>query len=201
MPSPLGHSVMGYMIYRATARPVGRYRWQRTMLYLFAANVPDLDFIPGFVIGDPNLYHHGISHSIGFALLFAATFSLFLALQKQETIGRNFAIFLSLYGSHIALDYFSIDTSAPYGEPLFWPISNEYYIAPFAFLPDIWRASSSIEFMPSLFNLHNLWAVSVEFLLLFPFILLVSALRKQGRVSTHANSPASLHAQLRSGER
>jgi inner membrane protein len=184
MPSPLGHSLMGYMIYRATVRPGGGYRWQHMMLYLFAANVPDLDFIPGFVIGYPNWYHHGISHSIGFALLFAVVFSLFLALRTQETTGRNFAIFFGLYSSHIALDYFSIDTSAPYGEPLFWPSSNEYYIAPFAFLPDIWRDSSSLTFVPSLFNLHNLWAVSVEFLILFPFILLIAALRRPARVST-----------------
>jgi inner membrane protein len=184
MPSPLGHSLMGYIIHRATASPAEEQQWQRIALYVFAANAPDLDLILGLLTGDPNRYHHGISHSIGFALLFAVVFSLFLALRTQETTGRNFAIFFGLYSSHIALDYFSIDTSAPYGEPLFWPSSNEYYIAPFAFLPDIWRDSSSLTFVPSLFNLHNLWAVSVEFLTLFPFILLIAALRRPARVST-----------------
>ena len=161
------------------------------MLYLFAANTPDLDFIPGFLIGDANRYHHGISHSIGFALVFASAFSLFLILLKRagtrpRCYRRNFAISFCLYFSHIVLDYLSIDSGLPYGEPLFWPLSNKYYIAPFAFLPEIRRASASSEFIPSLFSLHNLWAASVEFLLLFPFILAVMALQR--RISPQNNS-------------
>jgi inner membrane protein len=173
MPTPVGHSIMGYIIYRATTSSFGVHQWQFTAFCLFTANAPDLDFIPGFLIGDPNRYHHGVSHSIGFAVLFALVCSLFLSLLKKEVIGKNFVLFFFLYCSHIVLDYLSIDTRFPYGVPLFWPLSNAYYIAPFAFLPDIRRTSSSLEFIPSLFSLHNLWATSVEILLLFPFILLV----------------------------
>jgi len=183
MPSPVGHSLMGYIIFRATKRPVEGHRWPPIVLYLFSANTPDLDFIPGFLVGDPHRYHHGISHSIGFAVLFALTFSFSLFLRKPDSFKRNFVIFFSLYFSHIVLDYFSIDTSLPYGVPFFWPLSNTYYIAPFAFLPDIRRALSSSEFIPSLFSLHNLWAASVEFLLLFPMLLLVRVWRKRARVS------------------
>ena len=77
MPSPIAHSLTGYIIYRA-ASPVHARRWQHVVLHLFAANAPDLDFLPGFLIGDPDLYHHGVSHSIGFAVLFASALSLFL---------------------------------------------------------------------------------------------------------------------------
>ena len=177
MPSPVAHSLMGYMIYRATKRPVEVHRWPLVALYLFSANAPDLDFIPRFLVGEPHRYHHGISHSIGVGLLFALTFSLFPLLREPDSFRRNFATFFCLYGSHIVLDYFSIDTSMPYGEPLFWPLSNAYYIAPVAFLPDIRRALSVSEFIPSLFSLHNLWAASVEFLLLLPFLLLVALLK------------------------
>jgi hypothetical protein len=54
-------------------------------------------------------------------------------------------------------------------------------------LPGIIRSSSGSgeEFVTSLFSLHNLWAVSVEVLLLVPFILLI-VFFKDHRVS-HQN--------------
>jgi inner membrane protein len=173
MPSPVGHSLMGYLIYKAMPRPVAVHQWWLLPLYLFAANAADLDFLPGWLIGHPNRYHHGISHSIGFAILFALGLSLLLFLLKRATVWRNFAIFFCLYCSHIGLDYLSIDDSYPYGLPAFWPVSDEYYTATWAFLPGIIRSSSGEEFVTSLFSLHNLWAVSVEVLLLVPFILLM----------------------------
>jgi hypothetical protein len=46
------HSLMGYLIYRA-ADHVGEKRWRTVAVFLFAANIPDLDFIPGLFVGDP----------------------------------------------------------------------------------------------------------------------------------------------------
>ena len=48
-----------------------RERRSRTMLAiaLVASLVPDLDFVPGIVIGDMRAFHHGISHSLAFAVL------------------------------------------------------------------------------------------------------------------------------------
>lgn len=194
MPSPFGHSLMGYIIYRGAGRPYTASRWQDLLLYLFAANAADLDFIPGFLAGDPNRFHHGISHSLGFAVLFALAFSFLLELQKREPFRRNFAIFFSLYFSHIALDYFSIDVRLPYGEPFLWPLSDDYYMAPFAFLPGIERSSSGIEFIPSLFSFHNLWAVTVECLLLLPLALFIVGLRTKAarKVSSSIESIRSV---------
>lgn len=176
---------MGYIIYRAIEMPGVTHNWQRIALYLFVANAPDIDFIPGFFTGDPSRYHHGVSHSIGFTVLFAAALSLFLYLLKRDNFMRNLAIFFSLYFSHVVLDYLSIDTGFPYGEIFFWPLTDEYYIASFAFLPDIWRASSGREFLPSLFSLHNLWAVTAEIILLLPFLLLVLAVKKRYEASPY----------------
>jgi len=175
---------MGYLIYR-TAGPVGGPVWPFMLLCLLVANVPDLDFLPGLLIGDPNRYHHGISHSVGFAALSAFAFSSLLALRKKYAASRNFLIFFSLYSSHLLLDYLSIDTAAPSGIPLLWPLNDEYYIAPFAFLPDIWRGSSSsfLEFVLSLFSIHNLWAMTIECFLLLPLILLMLVLRRKRTIS------------------
>jgi inner membrane protein len=184
MPSPVAHSLTGYVIYRA-AGPVHAQRWQYLVLYLFAANAPDLDFLPGLLVGDPDLYHHGVSHSIGFAVLFASALSLFLLFLKRDPIRRNFLIFFCLYSSHVVLDWLSVDTAFPYGVPFLWPLTDEYFIAPLPFLPDVSRASSSgISFITSLFSLHNFWTVAVEFLLFFPFVWLVSIFRNQ-QLSQH----------------
>jgi len=179
MPSPLGHSLIGYIIYRARATVVLGQQWQLMALYLFAANAPDLDFIPGFVIGNPNRYHHGISHSIGVALFFSIGLSSLRFVLRRDRFARKLGIFFLLYCSHLALDYLSADTSPPHGQPLLWPFSGTYYIAPVAVFPDIRRVSSSTgNFVISLINLHNLWAACLELVLLFPLLLVVQAIRK-----------------------
>jgi inner membrane protein len=175
---------MGFIIYHGAAKPTLSHPWRRIAFCLFAANAADLDFIPGLVVGNPNLYHHGVSHSLGFAVLFTACCGSVLVFLKSQRLWRDSAIYFCLYTSHIVLDWFSIDTTAPYGVPLFWPLSDVYYIAPIAFLADIRRVSfSNLDFITSLFSLHNLWAICAEILLLSPLAMVISILRKP------ANSP------------
>jgi inner membrane protein len=161
--------------------------WRDLGLYIIVANAADLDFLPGLFIGDPNWYHHGISHSLGFAVLVALAYSLLVTLRSREAKWRPFAICFVLWSSHIGLDYFSIDTRLSYGVPLLWPLSDAYYIAPFAFFPDIRRAPAGSEFLTSLVSLHNLWAISFELLVLGPILILVWIVRK------HAKSPVAHH--------
>jgi inner membrane protein len=189
MPSPVGHSLTGYLIYRVAAKNADD-RWWTFALYLVAANAPDLDFIPGLLMGNPGRYHHGPSHSLGFAILFGLALSLTLALFKLGAGMRNFMIFFSLYLSHVILDYLSTDTSFPHGVALLWPLSNEYYIAPFAFLPDIHRpVSSGMKFITGVLSLHNLWAATVEALMLGFLILLFTV--RRGRVINRSATRAA----------
>jgi membrane-bound metal-dependent hydrolase YbcI (DUF457 family) len=103
---------------------------------------------------------------------------------------QNFMIFFSLYFSHVLLDYFSMDTSVPFGVPLFWPMSDEYYMAAFAFLPDIHRpVSSGMKFITGVLSLHNLSAATVEALMLVLLILLFTV-RSGGTI----NQPATRDA-------
>lgn len=178
MPSPVAHSLMGYLITRAEGQTDQSGRWGRLVLYIAVANAADLDFIPGFVIGDPNRFHHGISHSIGFAVLFALLCGISWALLKRESIGKHVMLFFCLYTSHLGLDYLSLDTKAPYGLPILWPLSDVFYIAPFAFLLDIQRSASSLDFVPSLFSLHNAIAMSIELIILSLLIVLESLFTK-----------------------
>src|SRR5919108_865930 len=175
MPSPVGHSLLGYLIYRGTGAAPAERTWLTLALYLLGANAPDLDFIPGLLLGVPARYHHGPSHSLGCAVLFALAVSGVILFLKLGDFVRKSITFFLLFFSHVMLDYFSTDTSLPYGVPLLWPLSSEYYIAPFAFLPDVHRsvATSTIKFIASFFSLHNLWAVTVEAIMFIPPIFLM----------------------------
>jgi len=177
MPSPVGHSIVGFAGYRISARLNEPFGWRKLAFYLLAANAPDLDFIPGLLIGEPDRFHHGASHSLAFAVLFALVFGLLLHITKIDSIRWSFPVLLGLYLSHLGLDCLSIDTAEPYGMPLFWPMSRTYYTAGIAILPDIRRSNSSNEFFASLFSAHNLRSVCVELLLFLPPALLANALK------------------------
>jgi inner membrane protein len=166
---------LGYALY-LVFRPCRVQNLKLIGLCLFAANAADLDFIPGLLIGDPNRFHHGVSHSLGLAVLFALCCGFGRLL--GPSFWKNVAAFFCLYFSHVAIDYFSIDTRAPYGVPLLWPLTNDYYIAPFTLLPDIRRSSETGKFFISLFTLHNLWAVTVESIVLYPVVVMMRVCRR-----------------------
>ncbi len=181
MPSPIGHSLAGCAIYAGT-NDSNIINWKTLFLYILVANLPDFDFIPGFLLGTPNSFHRGVSHSLGFALIFGTALGLFVA--RNTTTKRFFKkilILSGLYFSHIFLDFFSVDTSIPIGEKVFWPISNEYFSAPFQFFLDIKRSiSSNYEFIATLFSFHNFLAILIEVAVLIPVLALVS-FRKRRR--------------------
>jgi len=78
MPSPIGHSLLAFTVAGYDARKGSSRLWW-WLLILTAAVAPDFDFLPGILIGDPNRFHHGPSHSITAALLFALTFWLLIS--------------------------------------------------------------------------------------------------------------------------
>ncbi len=159
---------MGYIIYRATGRPAVAYQWKLVALYVFAANAPDLDFLPGLFVGDLGRYHHGPSHSIAFAILFGLCAAAFFSRRIHA-----FVIAFSLYLSHVLLDYLVQDPSPPLGVPLFWPINHEYYMAPFAFYRPFNYPVSLTE-LPIFFTFHNFLTLLTEALFLLPVLILVS---------------------------
>jgi inner membrane protein len=170
MPSPLGHSLMGYAICRATIKQPVAHHWKLILLCVFAANAPDLDFLPGLFAGHLGRYHHGPSHSIVFAVLFGI---LAGALFSRRIYA--FVMAFSLYLSHVLLDYLVQDPSPPLGVPLFWPFSHEYYMAPFAlYRPINYPASLAEPVVSIVFSLHNLITFLTEVLLLLPVLLFVS---------------------------
>jgi len=143
--------------------------------YVFLANAPDLDFIPGALMGTPNLYHHGISHSIGVGFLFALTAGILIHLKTGKRLWPEFLFIYALYASHLILDLISLDGRPPFGIPILWPFSDHYFMIPI--LPPVKHSvldhATMGQFLADVFSTHNLYVIGLEMLLTVPFTLLL----------------------------
>ncbi len=158
----------------------GRARWGMIALFAFVANLPDLDFLPGFLTGNPNQFHHHfLSHSLGGSVLVGILFGGYFALRAGKPFLQYSLIFASVCFSHVVLDFFSADTSQPYGVPMFWPFSKEHIISSFPLFLSIEKSGSGFEFIWGLLRQHNLYAALVEVLIFVPVLALLALLRKR----------------------
>jgi hypothetical protein len=120
MPSPVGHILSGAALYLAGTSP--QHRSNVTLgVTLMGSILPDFDFLPGILTGDPAAFHHGVSHSLAFAVLFGVLLFVLLRCCRQKTIATRAALLGTLaYGFHVALDALSADQAVP----IIWPLSN-----------------------------------------------------------------------------
>ena len=172
MPSPIGHTLIGLTI---SSLPLKSRIYQSCFWFafvVFAANAPDLDFIPGWLMGDFNRYHHGVSHSLGAAVFFAGIFA-FIARYTRYQPKMVFLIFLLSYLSHLLADYFAVDRVAPYGAPFLWPFSNQYYLSSFQIFYPIQHGNTGegiAMVIDRIFSTENLMAIAIEFLIVTPVL-------------------------------
>jgi len=173
--TPIGHALAGFTVYGYYTSAHNLPRSHLFVLCTLMALAPDLDILPGILVGKPILFHQGITHSFGFALLVCLC-----AAGIYAWWGKSFAVifmvcFLS-YVSHLLLDFLGPDGRAPYGTPLFWPISDAYFISPVPILPGVHHLSSTsgstVEFFYGVFTAHNLAAMAVEILFFTPLLFL-----------------------------
>jgi inner membrane protein len=120
MPSPIAHSVSGYVISRLFLKD--SIKGAQLAYGVAIANAADLDFIPQILTGIK--YHHGFSHSIMFCLGVSAMAAVLgYGLTRRGSL-RLFLITLLLYGSHLVLDFF---TDGGAGIQLLWPFEARYF--------------------------------------------------------------------------
>ncbi len=132
MPSPISHFVVGLCYSSNSEKEVLRIFNRNILNYfliMFVSVAPDLDIIPGFFAGMPSKFHHGISHSFFFAVVFGFILSSIIYLFKKNCFLSRAILFSALYSAHIILDLFTVDTGEVngFGMPIFFPFSFSYY--------------------------------------------------------------------------
>jgi membrane-bound metal-dependent hydrolase YbcI (DUF457 family) len=147
-----------------------------TALLIFAANAPDLDFVPGILIGEPDRFHHGPAHSLGGAVLFAGLVWLIARRVVPKKAGAAALLMGIGFVSHLFLDMCSMDTRAPNGVPLFWPFNSTYIMMPIPIFLDIQRDPRASNFFTSLLRPHNLTAAIWELLVMSLLLAILRAL-------------------------
>lgn len=181
MPTPIGHALAGAIIYKSL--PTTQKTTAALLIaVLFFALLPDVDFLFGFPVGDPNRCHHYFTHSLFFVLVAGVAGGIIYAKLRGGRSLIYSAIFASAGISHVILDLLAVDKRAPFGCPVFWPFSNKYFISPVLLFSDVSRVSDSRLFLQSLFNRHNLATVGVELLVLTPILIYILWRKRNHRV-------------------
>ena len=190
MATPIGHSILGlaFALLPSTRRSLHHLKLRYwLLLVVIAANFADLDFLPGLIVGDINLYHHGISHSFFAALLFALCSTLLLRNRLNNMSWQIATLSFIAYSSHLFADMLGQDTRAPYGIPLFWPISHEYFISPVILFPGVKHGvpgDSISAFLQQFFSMSTLQGLSTEIFLTTPLLVAVYFLSRRKNKNT-----------------
>jgi membrane-bound metal-dependent hydrolase YbcI (DUF457 family) len=175
MASPVGHTLAALIACAATDVTTRRQPpdYRKAWLFVLAANAPDLDFLPGLLMGNASLFHHGIHHSIGAAALFGLTVWAIGRFRENLSAHTAFVCFL-LYLSHLLIDGMTADYWEPYGFPALWPFSPARYHFSVSLFWNIER--NGFLTLPTL--LHNLNAVLIEAAVLTPIPAAVWIVRR-----------------------
>jgi len=85
MASPYGHAIIGLSLlnlYYPRLPFTPKKNFGLYGLAALGACLPDLDFVPGIFLGNPSRFHHGISHSLGMAIILSVLASLLMTIYK-----------------------------------------------------------------------------------------------------------------------
>lgn len=171
MPSPVAHGLAGLALAHFAIRNgfvATKWRfWVATLAC--AATAPDLDFVPGLVIGDAYRFHHGATHTVIAALPFGLIVGGAARLSGFRE-WRSLALLAGLaYLSHLLFDVFTIETTEPYGMDLLWPFSDHAVRMPFHVFSDIRRDPAAPNFLVGQLHWHNALAVVWELVVMGGF--------------------------------
>jgi membrane-bound metal-dependent hydrolase YbcI (DUF457 family) len=124
------HATVGYLAYEAV-RPAGAHRPGLLLAAVVLANAPDVDFVPGLVLGAPAVFHRGPTHTIAavaVVMLVAAWVGRrWHPLSKGAWWWAGFAA--AAYAGHLLVDFVTVDAVAPYGARFLWPLSDRFHHA------------------------------------------------------------------------
>ena len=93
MPSPIGHTLAGCAVALALIPPGMPQAWEAWAVCLISANLPDTDFIPGLLVGNPRAIHRGPSHTIIAALHRGSYWSVAVDMVSVALVAAGWADF------------------------------------------------------------------------------------------------------------
>jgi len=171
VPSPVGHSLVGICGFMVTQGAVLRRRGWLLFGSVVIANLPDFDFLPGLLLGDPRSFHHQGTHSLA-AVAIVSLVAGGVA-RRWKLNGAAWGIWAGgLYLSHVVLDLLVNDPSAPFGVQLFWPLSELYFISPITPFARFDYFDPELGMVKTLLSFHNLTTMLGEIVLMTPFVVL-----------------------------
>lgn len=157
MPSPIAHSVSGYLVSKLWSQK-GNLKFFRTtrnypwLLYVvFVSNAPDLDFILQFFLNEK--IHRSFTHSVTATLGVSCFAGLIGFIFCKSHWKQLWLITLIMYSLHLVLDAF---TAGGLGMKLLWPFTENYYRFPFSLFPPVHHSRG-------LLDLSHIIFVSYEF--------------------------------------
>ena len=140
MATPYGHTLAGLSLFNLWYPRAGFPQKKGALVYglvALGASFPDLDFIPGLILGQGGRFHHGYSHSLGFAIGVSLLAAILVKwIRPGFTFIKTGGFVLCLILSHLILDFF---TEAPKGFPLFWPFTETKFLSSIPILPRVER--------------------------------------------------------------
>jgi membrane-bound metal-dependent hydrolase YbcI (DUF457 family) len=172
MPFPVGHTLAGCAVALALIPSGTPHAWEAWTLCLVSANLPDLDFLPGFLADKPMAFHRGPSHSPVAGIIAAVVGASLMTWASLPWAFSVVLIFLA-YGSHVGLDYFTQGRGVLLG----WPISSRPARAAHPWFARVTLGQTRQSFCLSLATRRVLRASLIEALLVGPGVALFAAAR------------------------
>ncbi len=138
MPSPIAHSVSGYLLAKFLPKEKLKYYpsrwWNWENFYpVFIAIFADFDFLPQLITGER--FHRGITHTFLFAIGFSFIVSWLISYCRKSSFKQLFFLTLIVYSSHLVLDYFTATTGD--GLQLLRPLTDTYFKSAIPIFPSV----------------------------------------------------------------
>jgi len=163
MALPIAHATAGYLAHRLDPSREQRESWRRAVAFLLIGNLPDVDFLFGFVTGEPGAFHRGVTHTVLAMLVFAVAAGTVAWWRRLDAWWPAAALCGAAYASHLLVDAFTIDQRGPAGARFFWPFSDAYYISPVTIFGEILiDGGSRAGFVRSILQWPTVWVLLRE---------------------------------------
>lgn len=169
MPSPIGHTIAGFCGYLLAPKgSIPKPQMNTLLASIVIANLPDIDILPGLLLGNPPMFHRQGTHSIAAGIIAGMLVVMLGRWQKlsKKSILKLGAWTTALYCSHIFLDLLVTDLSPPRGVQLLWPFSNAYFISPVTVFGGFDYFDPAVGMLRSMLNVSNLIPVLQELVLM-----------------------------------